>query len=376
MTQRRVVPRMRTLVSASVVLLFTASAIQCSSSSSGSGGAGNGTGGGSSGSGGTGTGASSNADAGISLDGTAPDYGIDAFFVDDPPPPDCSDAGAKPVKPGGTPQCPDDKNLQGCPCSKKDETAPCWPGKRRHRNKGLCKDGVTTCQLSGENQLVWGECMGYQGITPPTFEPPPGATGPAACKCFSGGFWNVTNTSPCFYTQGSTVLGGVSTILEPNGARCPTQTEFSFQTNTPPAQPFSPNTLRVDCNGYFKLCFKIRALPAPGAAKSASDCTVTEVCTEAYYGMAGQGPNGTDGDQQMPDLPSWVTDTPAETACASAFYTNGGYGEFSVVGTSDECDQVDKVFQTFDYCPFKCNDPANQNDPECVNCSNGTGAPF
>ena len=357
--------------------LLAGSALQCSADS-GSGGGG---GFGAKGSGGNGASAANggtSGDAGtILIDGSAPDYGADAFFANDPLPPDCSDAGAKPIVPGGTPECPDDKNLQGCPCGPEGTTAPCWPGKRKNRNRGLCKDGMTTCINTGELNLAWGPCEGFQGVAPPTFEPAPGATGASACKCFSGGYWDVKNTSPCFYTQGATVIGGVSTILEPSGARCPTQTEIDFPSGKAPAQPFSPNTLRVDCNGYFKLCFTIKALSASGAAKnSASDCAVTQVCTEAYYGMAGKGPNGTDGDQAMPDLPSWITKGAAETACAAKFYANGGYGEFSVSGTSDECDKVDKIFQTFDYCPFKCNDPANKSLPECVNCTTGSGAPF
>ncbi|HMR76884.1 MAG TPA: hypothetical protein PKD61_17315, partial [Polyangiaceae bacterium] len=192
------------------------SALQCSADSSGGGGGGfsaNGGSGASAASGGT------SGDAGtILVDGSAPDYSTDAFFANDPLPPDCSDAGAKPITPGGTPECPDDKNLKGCPCSAEGQTAACWPGKRKNRNRGLCKDGTTTCTRTGELNLVWGDCQGYQGVAPPTFEPAPGATGAAACKCFSGGYWDVKNTSPCFYTQGATVVGGVSTILDPGGA--------------------------------------------------------------------------------------------------------------------------------------------------------------
>ena len=372
----------RTALATGLVFVFSMATVQCSSTSdsAGSGGFANGSGNGGSGNG-SGNGGSGNGSGGSIIDsGVTPtdaNYSADAFFAEDPPPADCSDSGAQPMKPGGTPECPDDKNYKGCPCPTLGATAPCWPGKRKNRNKGLCKDGVTTCESTGELSLAWGECVGYQGISPPTFEPPPGATGKAACTCFSGGYWDVKNTSPCFYTSGSTVTGGVSTILDASGARCPTTQEMNFSTGTPPAQPFSPNTLKVDCNGYFKLCYTLKALSAQGAQKSsATDCAVTQVCTEAYYGMAGKGPNGTDGVQDMPDLPGWITKTSAETACAAQFYANGGYGEFSVDGTSDECDKVQKIFMTFDYCPFKCNDPANKNDPECVNCSNGSGAPF
>ena len=348
-----------------------------------SGSAANGGGGsgatGSGGKGATGSGGSA-ADSGIvvpGLDGEAPDYSIDAFFAEDPPPPDCSDSGAVPTKPGGTPSCPDDKNLQGCLCTQAGQTAACWPGKRKNRNKGLCKDGTTTCEQNAEFKLAWTECVGYKGISPPTFEPPPDAKGKAACTCFSAGYWDVKNTSPCFYSSGSAVIGAVSTIVDPSGARCPTQTEMDFTTGTPPTQPFSANTLKVDCNGYFKLCFTLYALPAKGATKNpASDCKVTTVCTEAHYDQAGKGANGTDGVMNMPDLQSWITKTAPETACAGQFYNNGGYGTFSVIGTSDECDQVDKTFLTFDYCPIYCNEPGKQSLPECVNCKNGSGGPF
>jgi hypothetical protein len=39
-------------------------------------------------------------------------------------------------------------------------------------------------------------------------------------------------------------------------------------------------------------------------------------------------------------------------------------------------EESNKVFQTVTYCPLKCADPANANDPECVNCTNGGGGPF
>ena len=34
------------------------------------------------------------------------------------------------------------------------------------------------------------------------------------------------------------------------------------------------------------------------------------------------------------------------------------------------------VFQRFAYCPGKCQDAANKNLPECVNCSNGAAGEF
>src|SRR5262245_19509351 len=35
----------------------------------------------------------------------------------------------EPPPPGGTEDCPDDKNVVGCPCPQVGATAPCWPGK-------------------------------------------------------------------------------------------------------------------------------------------------------------------------------------------------------------------------------------------------------
>src|SRR3990167_844899 len=43
-----------------------------------------------------------------------PEISADAFWADDPPPKVCGDSGMTPVVPGGTPECPDDKNREGC----------------------------------------------------------------------------------------------------------------------------------------------------------------------------------------------------------------------------------------------------------------------
>lgn len=373
---------------ASVGLLGT-SLVQCSadsgSSGSNTGGSGN-TGGSSSG----GSGATVGFDGSIVPDVATKDYSAEDFFVDDPPPQGC-DGGGKPVVPGGTPECPDDKNLQGCPCVNEGEQKPCWPGYRKHRNKGNCTDGVTTCQKVGEIALQWGECKGYQGIDPNTFMPL-GTTGKAACTCFSGGFWKLQNTSPCFsFTDQSftTVLGAVSTIMNGNQAQCPDTSTIDWNNPQPPAQPFSQNWVTADCTGFFKLCYTFKALSAPNAARSATDCVMKQVCTEAYYSTANQ-------EQAFPDLPSWVTQSPVEKSCAQSFVSNGGYAEMSVVGESDECDKLDKVFQTVNYCPLKCNPTgggaacgdktcgagenatncASDCDPVCANCTNGGGGPF
>jgi hypothetical protein len=91
---------------------------------------------------------------------TPPDlrFDPDAFWADDPPIMSCvSDGGMLPPPPipGGTPECPDDKNRQGCPCTTVGEQRACWPGLRQNRNLGICRDGVTTCMRVGElNQAL------------------------------------------------------------------------------------------------------------------------------------------------------------------------------------------------------------------------------
>src|SRR5262249_46544804 len=130
----------------------------------------------------------------------------DAFWANDPPPMMCGpDSGVTPKPPGGTPDCPDDKNREGCPCPKEGQTAACWPGFRKNRSKGDCKDGTTTCKKISETELGWGPCEGYVL--------PSGTTGKAACTCFSGGSWNIANLSPCFFSDSSgAVTGAVSTV--------------------------------------------------------------------------------------------------------------------------------------------------------------------
>src|SRR5437016_5172716 len=58
---------------------------------------------------------------------------VDAYWAQDPPPMFCTlDGGALPPPPipGGTIDCPDDKNREGCPCPTLGMTAACWPGLR------------------------------------------------------------------------------------------------------------------------------------------------------------------------------------------------------------------------------------------------------
>ena len=287
----------------------------------------------------------------------------DAFFALDPPPRYCGpDGGVGPdvVVPGGTPECPDDKNREGCPCplARVGQTAPCWPGLRANRNHGICHDGMTTCLPVDDVSGQWGPCMNYQLPQPLSFD----ARG--SCTCFSAGRWAIDNLSPCFVQSAGTYYA-VSTFIDASGvARCPT----SIMSVPPAPQPgtvWSPNALTVDCAGQFHLCYTLKAGNAMNPA--ATDCTVVEVCTDAWYGT----PNAM---QTFPPLPSW---TSTNSACATAFATTGGYGEMSVLGTSVECDSVSSggqryVFNRVQYCPLSCNS-ANP-PPECAMCSmNGSG---
>ena len=389
--QRKEGSSARALIAVGIAGAFAMSAIQCASggddAGEGSGKIGSSGGSSSGGSGGSSTGGSVGVggssllgDSGL-IDAPPIDYGLDAFFVNDPPPPSCNGNMNTPVQPGGTPECPADKNLEGCECFNVGETAACWPGFRRHRGKGACQDGTTECIQIGENQFVWGPCEGFQGISPTTFEPL-GTSGKAACGCFSGGFWSLTNTSPCFIFSDPNqmnVVGSVSTRMTDmmGGAECPSEATMIgyFNDPTPPADPFTSNTVRSDCAGFFKLCYTFKALSTPMGMPMAGDCVMKEVCTEAQYDFdpATVPPYP---DVPFPDLPGWKTSTPAEQACAQSFVTNGGYAEMSVDGESNECEQVQKVFQTVTYCPLSCNDPANAMNPECINCTNGGGGPF
>jgi hypothetical protein len=284
----------------------------------------------------------------------------DAFFINDPPPAYCGpDGGMPPVVPGGTPECPDDKNRMGCPCTKPGMSAPCWPGKRANRNLGICKDGVTTCRQE-EVGAYWGPCEGY-------ILPDPNATsGKAACQCFSAGRWDLRNTSPCFIGKNGVfgAGGAVSTVIVNGKIECP-------PIGNPPMKPtssWSPNTIKVDCAGRFKLCYTLKAgkadNPQPG------DCVMAQVCTEGYYDTVNVA-------KAFPDLPSWLSTSPAQIECATRFAATGGYGEMSVDGKSVTCDQVGpKVFQRVQYCPLKCNQPGHEMDPECKNCVEGGGGDF
>jgi len=355
-----------------MILVGGAVAAACSSSDSEpfqSGSGGTGGSGGSSGSGGSlpdgsvpdqSSGDAFLADVQTNTDGSQ--FDPDAYWADDPPPESCMDGGLNYPVPGGTPECPDDKNREGCPCTVTGETAACWPGFRKNRNRGVCHDGTTTCIQKGENERTWGPCEGYQL--------PTGTEGKAACQCFSAGQWKISNLSPCFVDMGGGdgSAGAVSTIWNGTQASCPS---ISGGTLTQPSEPWSPNSLRVDCAGHFKLCYTLKAGDAQNPL--ASDCVLASVCTEADYPTENV-------EQAFPDLPSWLATTPAEIQCSMQFAQSGGYGEMTVVGLSVECDEIDdgsggpQVFNRVQYCPLSC--AQNPSAPGCENCQAGGSGSF
>lgn len=287
-----------------------------------------------------------------------------AFWQNDPPPMWCGPDGGStpPPVPGGTPECPDDKNRQGCPCPTVGTQAPCWPGLRANRNLGACHDGTTTCTATGEFGSVWGPCVGFVA-------PVDGGAGTAACNCFSAGQWALTNVSPCFVRSmaGGPVTGAVSTWIDDAGtARCPSPITTPLMPQ--PGKSFTSDTLRVDCAGHFRLCYELKAGNA--AAPSPSDCTLAKVCTEGDYPDAGAV-------RAFPDLPSWVA---SSTACAALFAADGGYGEMTVQGLSVRCDNINdgsggpKVFNRVTYCPLICN--SMPTAPGCTNCMQGGSGSF
>lgn len=285
------------------------------------------------------------------------------LYANDPPPAWCGpDAGAPPPQPGGTEECPDDKNKPGCGCTKLGEKAPCWTGLRKHRSIGVCKDGETTCISKNETDFVWSECVGE-------VLPTPGATkGAAACACFSAGQWKIANLSPCtgtWCTGPSCTWSAVSTIVDPGTgiANCPAENPPT----APPAVDWSTDTLKVDCEGHFKLCLRLRA--GVFETPSTNDCVLTEVCTEADYTQANV-------EQAWPNLPAWLG---KDSACAKKWYetpdtASPGYAEMIVKGLSVRCDPIDDgagndlIFNRIKYCPRGCNKAENKNLPECIAC--------
>lgn len=294
----------------------------------------------------------------------------EAFWADDPPPQLClpdGGMGPDPEVPGGTPECPDDKNREGCRCDTPGETASCWPGLRVNRNRGICHDGVTTCQAYDEFSGVWGPCEGavlpVEGVT----------LGPQACECFSQGRWAIQNLSPCFVDYGGGAYYAVSTFVGSSGnAQCPTSLSSTPPPAPEPGVAWSGDSLTVDCAGRFNLCYTLRA--GDFAAPSSSDCVVARVCTgDVWYPEAG-------AELVLPDLDGWSS---SDSACATQFATTGGYGEMSVIGRSIECEEIDDgsggeyVFNRVNYCPLACSTGGDVPDGvDCTACMMGGSGSF
>ncbi|HNN92425.1 MAG TPA: hypothetical protein PKI03_09155 [Pseudomonadota bacterium] len=335
-------PRLRWF---SVVALLSAAAVACSTMVLGNG---NGGGDGSEADGGSGPGPRD-----LSFD-------PDAFWAQDPPPMYCGlDGGTlpAPMPPGGTPECPDDKNRQGCACPKLGDTAACWPGLRKNRGLGICRDGVTTCVRNGEIGTVWGPCEGYILPIPGT------TTGKEACNCFSAGRWAIDNVVPCFYTaRDGKHMGSASSVLTGTTPTCEEMMDGKLMV---PSKPWSPNKLTVDCVGHFRLCYTIKA----GDVKNPlpTDCVVASVCTEGDYPAAS-------AESPLPVLPAWATTTPAQVACSEQFKKSGGYGEMSVDGKTVTCELVQKPFNRVGYCPLDCD--KRPMDPDCKSCMSGGSGSF
>lgn len=286
----------------------------------------------------------------------------DAFFINDPPAATCDESGKMGPAPEikGTPECPSDKNREGCECKTPGEVASCWPGQRLNRNHGVCHDGETTCQEGFEFGNRWGPCEGYVLPVEDAEE------GEEACRCFSNGTWALANLVPCiFQDTDDRYYVYSSRASSEHGYTCdPAE-------GVPPPAPesdWTSSTLTVDCGGSFKLCYTIRAGrvddPKP------SDCVVTQQCVETWYPTAGKR-------QELPGLPGWSA---TDSACNARFVEQGGYGEMSVRGKSLECDEVDDgkgrpfVFRRASYCPPRCGD--TPDDPDCKSCAAGGEGAF
>ena len=266
--------------------------------------------------------------------------------------------------PGGTLECPSDKNREGCQCQTLGETAPCWPGLRVNRNRGNCRDGVTTCDEFPEFGGAWGSCEG--AVLPDPWV----NAGPAACRCFSEGTWEIDNLSPCFVTDFDGVTYAVSTVFDPATGRASCQEREPTAGVAPslPTEPWSKNRLTVDCAGRYELCYTIKA--GAVTAPKDEDCVVASTCVETWYEEAGET-------AELPDLPAWVGDDPS---CSTLFQSIGGYGEMTVKGLSVECDPVDDgdgmpyAFNRRGYCPPRCGSMPELE--ECQNCAVGGSGDF
>jgi hypothetical protein len=292
------------------------------------------------------------------------------LYKNDPLAPWCGPDSGVPAPPIlGTEECPEDKNKPGCGCDRVGDTAPCWTGLRRHRNLGVCKDGVATCVAKNETLNVWGECVGQ-------VLPEEGQKGAKGCSCFSIGEWKIANTQPCMITTSAGVTYSQSTVYANQ------QVTNCFENGTPPPEPmgtappgiWSTDTLKADCAGKFKLCFRIKVgdfkNPQP------TDCTMGEACTDVDYPTP-------DVVQNLPDLPTWAG---TDNACAKKWEketpddVSPGYGEMVVKnGQTVRCDAVgdgDYVFKRVMYCAKMCRNGANPDAQQCQDCRKNSSGEF
>jgi hypothetical protein len=284
-------------------------------------------------------------------------------YANDPPPKWCGPKGgpSAPPPPGGTAECPDDKNKPGCACDEIGKQAACFTGLRANRSLGICKDGVTTCQRVSEMQNAWGPCEGE-------VLPEKGAKlGASACTCFSEGQWHIDAPLGCVVpldTSYST-LYWVSTTQGSGGQpQCP-DSVTGGQIPKKPIEDWSAQSLKADCAGSFELCIELRGgdVKSPGP----NDCVLTKQCVKVDYLKEGI-------EQKLPPLDGWVS---TNQACNQYWYKNGGYAQMTVKGVSVRCDEIDDgqgepyVFHRWGYCPGEC--AANPNTPRCQQCV-ATGA--
>jgi hypothetical protein len=363
--------RLRLALAAVASFFLGASSIQCGSSASGSGaggaggnaasssGASNAGGHAQTGGGAVSTGGGSGPGGGATSVGGSGGAGVGGGGGSggsiDPAPTSCDAGGVPPPPPGGSASCPDDKNLPGCPCPTKGQSAACWTGLRENRGHGDCQDGMTTCTKVG-GDLVWGSCDGEVL--------PAGNMGAAACTCFSTGVWAIKNLEPCFLTT-TDGMGNMSTVAYASTDGNPVTCPFDAMTGLPTVPAgWSTDTLTVDCSGYWSLCYTLKA-GDPNNPKP-TDCTFASVCTAAHYAPANTV-------ETFPPLPGWES-TPSEDACVQQFLNAGGYAEMSVQGQSDECETIGRVFSHVTYCPTSCNQP--NPPPSCTTCMSGGGGTF
>jgi hypothetical protein len=199
-----------------------------------------------------------------------------------------------------------------------------------------------------------------EGGTPPVCD---GGAGDAT-SCFSTGDWSIDNLEPCFITTMDSMGDPITTAYASTPGN-PVQCGLDPNSGAPivPAT-WSTDSLEVDCSGVFALCYTLKA--GDGTNPQAGDCVVAQTCTAAHYGPAGST-------MAFPALPGWSS-SPDQSACTAAFVATGGYGEMSVTGQTDACQNVQRVFQTVVYCPTACGGPDAPS--QCATCMAGGGGPF